>query len=347
MTYKAGFQSILIFLSAIFVSISLPSDVVTANSSCDGGDFQSPDWNRTVERQAKVPWAINYNFFNEPMGGAPEPAIAEEDYSSSGWNNNSPEEQWMIWDTGRDLSLLRTDFQTTMLVSEDAIGALKLNLDSQQRTTFCITVESYNESISPEVDVYLLTTNQFDNYVAAYDVAHGAWGWDEDRRDDDRRDDDSLNEIPPEWRSFSVTGWNSFRDSHDYENVKSVSFSVSLDSQEISSSIFGGVQYQHFHLVIDNTNNSRIDDSLPETTVAAYISVVTDERTTILPPWTVSITCCGMILGLFAIPILLNKKYMNHGVSLVNADSQIGSGLVPSLEQEAPEPNIQEESKHL
>ena len=329
MTYKAGFQSILIFLSAIFVSISLPSDVVTANSSCDGGDFQSPDWNKTVERQAKVPWAINYNFFNEPMGGAPEPAIAEEDYSSSGWNNNSPEEQWMIWDTGRDLSLLRTDFQTTMLVSEDAVGALKLNLDYQQRTTFCITVESYNESITPDVDVYLLTTNQYDRYTSSYDVAHGAWDW-----DNDRRDDDSLNEIPPEWRGFTVNGWNSFRDSHDYEKVNSVSFSVSLDSPEIASSIFGGVQYQHFHLVIDNTNNSRIDDSLPETTIAAYITVVTDERTTILPPWTVSVTCCGMVLGLFAIPILLNKKYMNHGVSLVSADSQIPGGLVPSLEQE-------------
>ncbi len=337
MIYKAGFQAILVFLSAILVSVSIPSTFVSAASACDGGDFKAPNWNKTVERQARVPWSINYDFFEEPRRGEPEPAIAEP--TSSGNWNNSPEEPWMTWNSGLELSYLKDDFQTTMLVSEDSVGVLKLNLDYQRRTTFCVTVESYNESISPEVDVYLLTSNQYERYSSAYDIAHGAWGLIEDRRDDD-----PINEVPPEWRSFSFVGWNSFRDAHEYENVKQVTFSVSLDSPEISSSIFGGNQVQHFHLVVDNTNNSHTSDALPETTIAAYISVVSEERSTVLPPWTVSIACCGMVLGLFAVPILLNKKYMNFGVSLVQTGSQIQSEMIPSLEQNSTI-STQEESK--
>ena len=337
MIYKAGFQAILVFLSAILVSVSIPSTFVTAASACDGGDFKAPNWNKTVERQARVPWSINYDFFEEPRRGEPEPAIAEP--SSSGNWNNSPEEPWMTWNSGLELSYLKDDFQTTMLVSEDSVGVLKLNLDYQRRTTFCVTVESYNESISPEVDVYLLTSNQYERYSSAYDIAHGAWGLKESGDDDD-----PINEVPPEWRSFSFVGWNSFRDAHEYENVKQVTFSVSLDSPEISSSIFGGNQVQHFHLVLDNTNNSHTSDALPETTIAAYISVVSEERSTVLPPWTVSIACCGMVLGLFAVPILLNKKYMNFGVSLVQTGSQIQSEMIPSLEQNSTI-STQEESK--
>ena len=76
------------------------------------------------------------------------------------------------------------------------------------------------------------------------------------------RQDRELQDIPVEWRSFRILGWNSFRDSHQYENVNQVTFSVSLDSPEVTTSIFGGTEIQHFYLVIDNTNNSHADDAL-------------------------------------------------------------------------------------
>jgi len=52
-----------------------------------------------------------------------------------------------------------------------------------------------------------------------------------------------------------------------------------------------------------------------------------------------------MVLGLFAIPIFLNKKYMNFGVSLVQTGSQIQSEMIPSLEQKRTV-STQEESMH-
>ena len=45
-----------------------------------------------------------------------------------------------------------------------------------------------------------------------------------------------------------------------------------------------------------------------------------------------------------AVPILLNKKYMNFGVSLVQTGSQIQSEMIPSLEQNSTI-STQEESK--
>ena len=159
--------------------------------------------------------------------------------------------------------------------------------------------------------------------------------------------DDQLGEIPPEWRSFTVAGWTSFRDSHDYENVKQTSFSVILDTPEISTSLFGSTETQYFHLVIDNTNNSRDNDAVPVDTIAAYISIVSDERTTILPPWTVSLVCCALSIGLFAVPVILNKKYMSYGVSLVGKSTQIEKQLVPTMEQNQQSISTQEESTHL
>ena len=113
------------------------------------------------------------------------------------------------------------------------------------------------------------------------------------------------------------------------------SFSLSLDGPEISSGLFGGDTKQYFNIVIDNTNNSHRNDALPETTIAAYVSVVSEERTTILPNWTVSIVCCGMMMATLVVPIIMNKRYMEAGLSLTAENKQVGEGLVPSLEQKS------------
>ena len=327
---KLGTRLVIVVLLVMTLPMLTPAELspivqVTAASNCDGGDFVTPNWNRTVERLAKIPTVFDY----------------DSDYYDERGNNNQqnegppadpveydgPEETWMTWEPGNDLALLRDDFQTTMLIGEDAVGTLRVNLDHERRTTICVTIETTNSSYDPSADVYLMTNSQYDRYTAAYDVAHGAWGgWGDNAETE-------LSDIPPEWRSFNVAGWNTFRDSHQYEDVTEVSFALSLDGPEISSGLFGGESKQYFNIVIDNTNNSHRGDALPETTIAAYVSVVSEERSTILPNWTVSIVCCGLMMATLVVPLIMNKRYMGAGLSLTSENQQVGHGLVPSLEQ--------------
>ena len=68
--------------------------------------------------------------------------------------------------------------------------------------------------------------------------------------------------------------------------------------------------------------------------IAAYVSVVSEPRTTILPNWTVSLVGCGMMIGVLVVPLIMNKRYMNAGLSLTSENQQLEKGLVPSLEQD-------------
>ena len=307
-----------------------PIGITSAATNCDGGDFVNPKWNNTVERLAKVPDIKDEDneYEREKRRGKDRDRDNDNDDAIEYYG---PEEDWMSLDPNNELVLLKDDFQTTMLIGEDAVGTLRINLDHERRTTVCVTIVEYSndtdsdETSSASADVYLLTTSQYDRYTAAYDVNHGAWGG--------RNYEADLSEIPPEFRSFNVAGWQTFRDSHQYENVEEVSFSVSLDGPEISSGLFGGDSLQYFNIVIDNTNNSHSGDALPEGMIAAYVSVVSEERSTILPNWTVSLLCCGMMIGVLVVPIMMNKKYMSAGLSLTAENQQLEKGLVPSLEQ--------------
>ena len=321
----------ILFLLPMLATTKLsPVERASAESNCDNGDFVTPKWNNSVERLAKVP-----NLY--------DPEMYEEDENRRGKGKNKnrdeftynfedyegPEEEWMTWEPNNDLGLLRDDFQTNMLIGNGAVGTLRVNLDHERRTTICVTIETTNSSYEPLADVYLMTTSQYDRYSAAYDVANGMW-WMEEHRDDD----DPTSDVPPEWRSFTVVGWHSFRDSHQYENVDQVSFSISLDGPEASSSLFGDATNQYFNIVIDNANNSHSNDAVPEATIAAYVSVVSEPRSTILPNWTVSLVCLGMMVGVFAIPLIMNKRYMSSGLSMTSENQQMQKGLVPTLEKE-------------
>ena len=320
---------LVLFLLPMLVTTNIsPVGQVSADSSCDNGDFVTPKWNRTVERLAKVPVIFDpYADEDDEYERRGRRNSDKSDYEYDFDNYDGPEEDWMTWEPNNDLRLLREDFQTMMLIGNDAVGALRINLDHERRTTICVTVETTNESFDPSADVYLMTTSQYDRYSTAYDISHGAWGLKEDRDDDD-----PTSDVPPEWRSFTVVGWHSFRDSHQYENVKEVSFSISLDGPEASSSLFGETTNQYFNIVVDNTNNSHQYDAVPETTIAAYVSVVSEPRSTILPNWTVSLVCCGLMMGLMAVPLIMNKRYMSAGLSLTSENQQLQKGLVPTLE---------------
>ena len=49
-----------IFLLSLIIPLSQTPIHVSAASGCDGGDFETPEWNQTVRRQAKVPWSLDY-----------------------------------------------------------------------------------------------------------------------------------------------------------------------------------------------------------------------------------------------------------------------------------------------
>ena len=307
-----------------------PVEEASAESNCDNGDFVTPVWNTTVERLAKIPAIYDPNESeDDDRGRKARKNKDRDDYEYDFENYDGPEEEWMTWEPDNDLNLLREDFQSQMLIGNDSIGVLRVNLDHERRTTICVTIETSNNSYNPSADVYLMTTSQYDRYSTSYDIAHGAWGLKEHRDDDD-----PTSDVPPEWRSFTVAGWHSFRDSHQYENIKEVSFSISLDGPEISSGLFGDSAKQYFNIVIDNTNNSHQNDAVPETMIVAYVSVVSEPRTTILPNWTVSLVCCGLMIGVLVVPLIMNKRYMNAGLSLTSENQQLEKGLVPSLEQD-------------
>ena len=318
----------LFMLPMLMISDVSPVGKVSADSNCDNGDLLEPKWNQTVERLAKIPnmYVTEFEYENKGRRDRNQQDNIEptnfEDY-------DGPEEEWMTWEPDNDLRLLREDFQTSMDIGNNAIGALRVNLDYERRTTICVTIQTTNNSFDPLADVYLMTTSQYDRYTTAYDISNGYYWLKEDRDDDD-----PTSDVPPEWRSFTVVGWHSFRDSHQYENVKDVSFSISLDGPEMSSSLFGETTNQYFNIVVDNTNNSHSNDAVPETTIAAYVSVVSEPRSTILPNWTVSLVCCGLMLAVLAVPLIMNKRYMSSGLGLTQENQQLEKGLVPTLEQD-------------
>ncbi len=330
LTFAVLLAFILPMLAPSYLS---PVEEASAESNCDNGDFVTPVWNQTVERLAKIPAIYDPNESEDDDRGRKARRDKDrDDYEYDFENYDGPEEEWMTWEPNNDLNLLRDDFQNQMLIGNDSIGVLRVNLDHERRTTICVTIETTNNSYDPSADVYLMTTSQYDRYSTSYDIAHGAWGLKEHRDDDD-----PTSDVPPEWRSFTVAGWHSFRDSHQYEDVKEVSFSISLDGPEISSGLFGDSTNQYFNIVIDNTNNSHQNDAVPETMIVAYVSVVSEPRTTILPNWTVSLVCCGLMIGVLVVPLIMNKRYMNAGLSLTSENQQLEKGLVPSLEQENPD----------
>ena len=327
LTFAVLLAFILPMLAPSYLS---PVEEASAESNCDNGDFVTPVWNTTVERLAKIPAIYDPNESeDDDRGRKARKDKDRDDYEYDFENYDGPEEEWMTWEPNNDLNLLRDDFQSQMLIGNDSIGVLRVNLDHERRTTICVTIETTNNSYDPSADVYLMTTSQYDRYSTSYDIAHGAWGLKEHRDDDD-----PTSDVPPEWRSFTVAGWHSFRDSHQYENIKEVSFSISLDGPEISSGLFGDSANQYFNIVIDNTNNSHQNDAVPETMIVAYVSVVSEPRTTILPNWTVSLVCCGLMIGVLVVPLIMNKRYMNAGLSLTSENQQLEKGLVPSLEQD-------------
>ena len=328
-----------LFVLFIFLApmVSFPSDSalsVSSNASAADackGDLEPVRWNETVQRVAMVP---HYDPYNDWWG------YFGDDGRGKGKNRNSqdsiepdeevdislsPEPEWMYdspWDWDTKLEPLVSNHHSTLLIGNDSVGALKVNLSANHRTTVCITLQDLGQSSNSDIsaDVYLLTSNEFSKYEESYYSSHSN-GWYSDA-------EESLSEIPPEWRSFNFLGWKTYRDAHQYEGVNSVNFALSLDGPEVFSGIFGEGEWQDFYIVIDTWDNVHDNDAQPpETVIAADVTVITTERTLILPNFTVSLVFLVLIIGLAISPFIINARYMRAGLEV----EQAPTGVVPSL----------------
>tara|TARA_Y100000768_G_scaffold248533_1_gene188642 strand:- start:2883 stop:3941 length:1059 start_codon:yes stop_codon:yes gene_type:complete len=329
--------------------------LVTNASAADAcnGDIEPPLWNQTVARSALVPhynyydmyWGFgDYDDDDDKMGRSHEskqyPAEAREP------TELNPEEGWMYqnWDSGSQLQPLTSNHHTTMLVGNDSIGALRVNLSAQHRTTVCISLQSLNETDNDySADVYLMTTSEYERYTELYYSYHSqnSFYWDIA---------ESLSEISPEWRSMDFTGWRTYRDAHQYESVNQINFALNLDGPESYTPIFGSEQWQNFYIVIDTWDNNHDSDSpAPGVVTAADVTIITTERSFILPNYTVALVFLLMMIGVAIFPFILNARYMKSG--LEQPETMPNNGLVPSLERPAElppmnpnEPDIEEKS---
>jgi len=315
------------------LSVGAPSQFEVQAAGACTGDIQPIVWNETVARHARVPhMGENY----DDVYGWEKDEIRYDESDDMGWGGSGteydpvlhPEEYWMYnqpWPLPV-LEPLTTDHYTSMSVGNDSVGALRFNLSSQHRTTFCVTLQTISGNISSpaSADVYLLTTNQYNMYLESYDNNH-FYSWMEDF-------EEVLSDLSPEWRSFNPSGWNTYRDVHQYESRDEVTFSLSLDAPEVYDSIFDSGSYQDFYLVIDTWDNSHDSDAEPlGEVVVADVTVITEERNFVLPPWTVPLAFFVMIGGVVVVPFVLNSRYMNAGNESTNKDASMET--VPMLEQ--------------
>ncbi len=317
---------------------TLPAQAATG---CEG-DIVNTEWNSTVQRHALVPFDRPWQsmWVYEEDG---REKIDEDDGPVGVGENNEwdealhPEEPWMYTPNGPLTALrpLREGHYITMEIGNDSVGALRLNLSSAHRTTFCVSLFSTEngEQVPANGDIYLMTSSQYTRYEEAYWMMHGGWWWDD--IDVAGGDSDVLSDIPPEWRSFNPLGWQSYRDVHQYEARSQATFSLSLDGPEVYSSFFGDDEWEDFYLVIDTWDNTRDNDAQPlSNVVVADVTILAEERTAIFPPWTVPLVLFGLIVGLVVAPVLLNKRYMESGLG---SSSNEKATSVPHLEQASAE----------
>jgi hypothetical protein len=309
-----------------------------AASGCEG-NIVNPVWNETVQRHALVP----FSSWEEPFYGD-EVWVEDTEGRPSGESNTKtngalhPEASWMYNPTWPlpALDPFEDGHYITMEIGNDSVGALRFNLSSAHRTTFCVTlsVMEGNESQPVSADVYLMTASQYNRYEEVYRMVHGGW-WMWDAAFSDQGDMD-LSNIPPEWRSFDPTGWQTYRDVHQYEGTSSTTFSVTLDGPEVYSSLFGSDDWQDFYLVVDTWDNTHDSDALaPDAVVVADVTVIANARSVLFPPWTVPLVLLAAFSAVILVPVVLNKRYMDAGLG--DAGPTSPDSTVPHLERSAVE----------
>lgn len=327
------------FISVLGFAIILSPNASAANHECEG-KIQPTSWNETFAKHSLVPHYQGEWFFDgRGFNGRGDAVVMEDDMEANDVSTNidlniNPEERWMYVNPySAPLDTLTSDHFIQTVVGNDSAGAIRFNLSSTHRTTFCVSLLSNDMSTSPHLigDVYLMTSSEFQKYQTSYWMEH-----DSDWYYDDMRDFDD-EPSPPEWQNFDITSWKSFRDVHEYENVRETVFSVHLDAPEVYSSIFGETIWDEFYLVIDGWDNSHTNDGQAlGQPVYADITVLTTPRSFVLPNWTVALVFFIFCASLIAVPVILNQRYMKAGLQ-----ERQDQTFVPTVTKQYPTHNQQ------
>tara|TARA_Y100000589_G_scaffold166213_1_gene158224 strand:- start:5922 stop:6938 length:1017 start_codon:yes stop_codon:yes gene_type:complete len=327
-----------IFLLPLF-GVGITTPVGTASAAIDDckGELSQIVENETLSRHAEVPNNNNWWFVEDYEEDGPGKRQSKKQSDEGTYPFDpalSPEEEWMYqnYHSPSPVKTLTTNIATTMQIGNDSVGALRVNLSSEHRTTICVEIQGIvgDTTVPAKADVYLMTTSQYENYEWSYNRMHG----DRFERWFEREsisEDEFISEVPPEWAAFDVTGWKTYRDVHAYENTDSVVMSITMDGPEVYSSLFSDMTYQEFFIVVDAWDNSRRGDAgVQNKILVADVAISTVERSVVLPNWTVSIAFFVFFAGIVLTPIIINRRYMDAGL---DPQAEAEKKLMPSLQQ--------------
>ncbi len=296
-TRKVAISLFLIFFIPLVSSnISISEEIFPSVSaaSCNSSN-REPIWGTEAANISINDYSYYYDsdYAKEPY---------EEDYPSISYSDAS------LGTLTQD-----DDFSTSQVMANDSVSGLRLNLTTGQKYTFCITAQHLNNGTilgSSNVDVYLLTSYDWDIYERDYNQRNAEWR-------------DFREDIPIEWQSYmSSFYWKPYRDVHEYTENSNFEFSVALDQPLVTNSMWQeyGSTWEEFYLIVDGWDNIYEDAEAPGHDVQVDIQIMIEERYA-LPNWTVSLTCCGLFLSIAAIPAILHVRYQKAGIS--NTNSQL------------------------
>ena len=244
-----------IFLLPLF-GVGLTAPIGTASAAIDDckGELSQIVENETISRHAEVPNNNNWWFVEDYEEDGPGKRQSKQKSDEGTYPFDpalSPEEEWMYqnYHSPSPVKTLTTNIATTMQIGNDSVGALRVNLSSEHRTTICVEIQGIvgDTTVPAKADVYLMTTSQYENYEWSYNRMHG----DRFERWFEREsisEDEFISEVPPEWAAFDVTGWKTYRDVHAYENTDSVVMSITMDGPEVYSSLFSDMTLSLIHI---------------------------------------------------------------------------------------------------
>ena len=261
--------------------ISPISSSASAASGCSVEGDASPDWGVDVEQYSL---SQQRNWFDEDIGGG---TIESLEMSRS--------------NSGR-LAPLQSGFHTAINVANDSSTALRINLTTGYRYTFCIQFHPSNSSAISEPplgDVYLMESFDWDRYKQMDYWTRGS------------SDREFLEQTPPEWSGTIM--WMPFRDVHAYESLTTTEFSVSLDNAGPTWSLFGDSGPPSFYLVFDGWDNWRDGDAAASgRNYTAEVTIMVEERIS-LPNATAYLVCCSLPLAVAAAPFAVHWRYTKGG----------------------------------
>jgi len=335
---------LLVFLVPLLSGVYGIEPIGSASAAIDDceGDISPIIWNETISHHAEVPFYNTWDWWSgfgdddddDRRGGRKGRSVAQDAAQAPVDSTEAPEEPYMYMNYHSEIALdkFESNIATTIKVGNDSVGAIRVNLSSTHRTTICVEIQGLigDQLVPAEADVYLMTTNNYESYQGSYQRMHSESSekW---FRQESSSSEEFVAESSPEWAAFEWTGWKTYRDVHAYDSTDSVVMSVSLDGPEVYSSLFSGVVYEEFFIVVDTWDNSRRGDApVQDKTVVADISISTVERSIILPNWTVSLAFLVFFMAIVMAPLIVNKRYMNAGLEANFTEKQ---QLMPSLQQ--------------